>query len=69
MENLLLSLCFVVKRTYEGQHGGLNEYDSKNLRRCLDVGGDAPPLQCVIAVPYALIMIADNAYRHKSVQT
>lgn len=42
VENLFfLSLCFVVKRTYEGQHGGLNEYDSKNLSSCLNVGDDA----------------------------
>ncbi|KAI1242647.1 hypothetical protein IHE44_0000184 [Lamprotornis superbus] len=33
--------------TYEGQHGGLNEYDSKNLSSCLDVGIDAHFSKCL----------------------
>lgn len=42
VENLFfLSPCFLVKRTNEGQHGGLNECDSKYLSSCLDVDGDA----------------------------
>lgn len=40
-ENLFfLSPCFVVRRTYEGQHVGVNEYGSKNLGRRLDLGDD-----------------------------
>lgn len=36
-----LSPCFLVKRTYAGQHGGLNEYDSKYLSSYLGGGDDA----------------------------
>lgn len=41
VENLLfLSPCFVVRMTYDGQHGGVNGYGSKNLSRHLDLGDD-----------------------------